>query len=57
MSEYADPTIQVIVTGEGGWTVYFMDGEKKIPADQIFMSARDFWYYYIVGNEIAADDE
>jgi hypothetical protein len=54
VSEYADPTVQVIVTGEGGWTVYFIDGDRKMRADLVFMIARDFWYHFIRDNEIAS---
>jgi hypothetical protein len=49
---HADPTVQTIVTGETGWTIYFKDGGKKIPADQVFIAARDFWTAFIRDNEI-----
>jgi hypothetical protein len=56
VSKYADPTVQVIVTGKGGWNASFMDGDKETPASLVFMMARDFWYHYIVDNEIAAGE-
>lgn len=43
VERYADPTVQTIVTAETGWTIYFVDNGKKIPADQVFIAARDFW--------------
>ena len=52
VEQHADPTVQTIVTGETGWTIYFKDGETKIPADQVFIAARDFWFAFIRHNEI-----
>jgi hypothetical protein len=52
VERHADPTVQTIVTGETGWTIYFKDGEKKIPVDQVFIAARDFWFAFIRHNEI-----
>lgn len=53
VDKHADPTIQTIVTGETGWTIYFVDSGKKIPADQVFIAARDFWTGFIRDNNIA----
>jgi len=50
---YADPTVRVIVTAEPLWIIYFEDGDKKIPADQVFNEARDFWTGFIRDNGIA----
>ena len=52
VEKHADPTVQVIVTGETGWTIYFVDGEKKIQADHVFADARDFWTAFIRDNDI-----
>jgi hypothetical protein len=46
----ADPGVRTVVTGETGWTIYFVDMGKKIPADQVFIAARDFWYGFINEN-------
>jgi hypothetical protein len=53
VTDYPDPTVEVIVTGEAGWTIYFVDKGKKIPAAQVFMAARDFWDHFIRENYIA----
>jgi hypothetical protein len=53
VEKHADFTVQTVVTGETGWTIYFVDSGKKIPADQVFIAARDFWATFIRDNHIA----
>jgi hypothetical protein len=48
-----DPTVQVVVAHEDGWVIYFVDDGKKIPAEQVFEAARDFWDAFIRANGIA----
>jgi hypothetical protein len=50
-----DPTIQVVVAHEDGWTIYFVDDGKKTPAEQVFMAARDFWDQFIRANGIKSE--
>jgi hypothetical protein len=57
VNKYADPKVQVIVTGESGWTIYFVDDDKEIPADQVFDEALAFWTGFIYGNHIARSVE
>jgi hypothetical protein len=58
VTDYPDPTVQVIVTGDEGWAIYFVDKGKKLPAAQVFTAARDFWDQFIRENHIpkALDD-
>jgi hypothetical protein len=53
VDKHRDPTVQVVVTGETAWTIYFVDEENKVPADQVFMAARDFWDQFIRENGVA----
>lgn len=57
-SHWPAPAVQVIVTHEDGWTIYFVDDGKRTPAAQVFMAARDFWDQFIRQNGIgkAIDD-
>jgi hypothetical protein len=48
-----DPTVQIVVAHEGGWTIYFVDNGKRTPAEQVFVSARSFWDEFIRKNDIA----
>jgi hypothetical protein len=48
-----DPTVQVVVAHEDGWVIYFIDGGKKIPAEQVFEAARGFWDAFVRNNGIA----
>jgi hypothetical protein len=52
VDKHADPTVQVVVTGETGWTIYFVDKGVKIPARDVFIAARDFWDQFIRENDI-----
>jgi hypothetical protein len=58
VAQHPDPNVQVIVTGETGWTIYFVDQGKKIPADQVFEMALSFWNEFIYSHGIgkALDD-
>jgi hypothetical protein len=56
VSKHADPTVEVFVTGEGGWNAYFMDDGIKKDAYVVFCDAREFWYHFINDNQIAAWD-
>jgi hypothetical protein len=47
---YPDPTVRIVVTGETGWTIYFVDGEIKIAAVEVFQSAYDFWKRFVREN-------
>jgi hypothetical protein len=53
VDKYRDPSVKVIVTAEGGWRIYFKDGDKEISADQAFANARDFWYHFIKDSGLA----
>lgn len=53
VSQYPDDTVDAIVTGETGWTIYFVDDGTKIPADQVFEQALGFWSPFIYQNEVA----
>lgn len=55
VNQHADPTVQVVVTGETGWTIYFVDGGRKIPAEQVFADALSFWTGFIYTQGIAAN--
>jgi hypothetical protein len=57
VNQHCDPNVQVIVTGETGWTIYFVDGGRKIPADQVFDEALAFWTGFIYQNDIAKSVE
>jgi hypothetical protein len=48
-----DPTINVVVAHENGWTIFFVDQGKKITAQQVFEAARDFWHQFIRENDIS----
>jgi hypothetical protein len=50
---HPDPDVQVAVTWETGWCIYFIDNSKRIPADRVFEDALYFWTHFIYGNEIA----
>ncbi len=52
VDKYADPSVQTVVTAETGWTIYFVDNDKKTPVDQVFIAARDYWTGFIRDNGI-----
>jgi hypothetical protein len=39
------------------WYIYFRDGEKTLPAEQVFMRALEFWTQFTYPNGIAQQDE
>lgn len=51
--QHPDRDVQVVVTGEPGWTIYFVDQGKEIPADQVFEMALSFWNEFIYAHGIA----
>src|SRR5262249_23449883 len=53
VTTYPDPKVQTVVTAETSWCIYFLDNERRIPADQVFDEALHFWTQFIYGNEIA----
>jgi hypothetical protein len=53
VTNHPDPTIQIVVTGETGWTIYFIDSGKRIAAEQVFDEALHFWTGFIYQNQIA----
>ncbi|MBR1332828.1 hypothetical protein [Bradyrhizobium ottawaense] len=53
VEQHPDPDVQVVVTGETGWTIYFVDQGKKIPADNVFEMALSFWIEFIYSHGIA----
>jgi len=53
VNQHADPEVQVIVTADTGWTIYFVDDGRKTPADQIFDDALGFWTGFIYQHQIA----
>jgi hypothetical protein len=57
VNQHADPRVQVVVTGETGWTIYFVDDGKKVPAEQVFAGARSFWTDFIYTHRIAATQQ
>ena len=57
VENHHDPKVQVIVTcdDDTGWTVYFMDDDKRTRADQVFDEALGFWTGFIYQYQIAKD--
>jgi hypothetical protein len=57
VTKHPDPNVQIVVSADdGGWGIDFVDGDKKIPADQIFEEALGFWTKFIYANRIAKSD-
>jgi hypothetical protein len=59
VSDYRDPKVQAIVTRDDDacWTAYFLDGDKRIAADQVFYEALEFWTAFIYDYQIAKTND
>jgi hypothetical protein len=53
VNDHPDPNVEVIVTADPEWTVYFVDGKQKHNAEDVFESALGFWTGFILGHDIA----
>lgn len=53
VEQHADPDVQVVVTGETGWTISFIDQGKTTPADDVFEMALSFWNEFVYTHGIA----
>jgi hypothetical protein len=53
VKKHPDIAVKIIVTGDPVWTIYFVDGDKKIKANQVFNEAYHFWTGFIRDNGIA----
>jgi hypothetical protein len=53
VNQHADPEVQVVVTAETEWTVYFVDHGRSQPADVVFEMAFAFWNEFIRDHRIS----
>jgi hypothetical protein len=53
VSNRPDPGIAVVVAATGDrWHIYFNDGERRLPASEVFDLALSFWTQFIFQNGI-----
>ena len=52
-----DDDVEIIVSGDPGWMVYFREKGQEIPAQLIFEQAFAFWNEFIRQNEVAPGDK
>jgi hypothetical protein len=57
VDKYPDPNVEVVVTADPEWIVYFVDAGQRYSADDVFQSALSFWTGFILSNGIARASE